>query len=81
VVSILTIIVATVFGPLQKFLDTTGLDVQQWLICIGVALLVIVASEIRKAVLRRNHPPMGDDTPSPAEQYVGTRARRLRCEL
>jgi P-type Ca2+ transporter type 2C len=71
-VSILTIIVATVFGPLQKFLDTTGLDVQQWLICIGVALSVIVASEIRKAVLRRNHPPMGDDTPSPAEQYVGT---------
>jgi hypothetical protein len=37
-----------------------------------VALSVIVASEIRKAVLRRNHPPMGDDAPSPAEQYVGT---------
>jgi Ca2+-transporting ATPase len=71
-VSILTIILATAFGPLQRFLVTTSLDVQQWLICIGVALSVIVASEIRKAVRRRNHPRMGDDTPSPAEQYVGT---------
>jgi Ca2+-transporting ATPase len=71
-VSILTIILATAFGPLQRFLETTSLDVQQWLICIGVALPVIVASEIRKAVRRRNHPRMGDDTPSPAEQYVGT---------
>jgi Ca2+-transporting ATPase len=71
-VSILTIILATAFGPLQRFLETTSLDVQQWLICIGVALPVIVASEIRKAVRRRNHPRMGDDMPSPAEQYVGT---------
>jgi P-type Ca2+ transporter type 2C len=71
-VSILTIILATAFGPLQRFLVTTSLDVQQWLICIGVALSVLVASEIRKAVRRRNHPRMGDDTPSPAEQYVGT---------
>jgi Ca2+-transporting ATPase len=52
-VSILTIIVATLFGPLQRFLDTTSLDVQQWLICICVALSVIVASEIRKIILRR----------------------------
>ena len=71
-VSILTIILATAFGPLQRFLETTSLDVQQWLICIGVALPVIVASEIRKAWRRRNHPRMGDDMPSPAEQYVGT---------
>jgi hypothetical protein len=71
-VSILTIIVATVFGPFQRFLDTASLDVQQWLICIGMALSVIVASEIRKALRRRNHPRMGDDTPSPAGQHVGT---------
>ena len=40
--------------------------------CAGAAASIIIASEIRKAVRRRNHPRMGDDTPSPAEQYVGT---------
>ena len=34
-VSVLTLILATVFGPFQAFLKTTSLDVQQWLICIG----------------------------------------------
>jgi len=71
-VSALTLILATVLGPFQAFLKMTSLDVQQWLICIGTALSVIVASEIRKALRRRNHPRMGDDTPSPAGQHVGT---------
>ena len=46
--SVLTIILATVLGPLQRFLETTPLDVQQWLICLCVALSIIVISEIRK---------------------------------
>jgi Ca2+-transporting ATPase len=46
----------TVFGPLQKFLKTTSLDVRQWLICVAVALSIVVASEIRKAVRRRSAP-------------------------
>jgi P-type Ca2+ transporter type 2C len=50
---VLTLILATVFGPLQKLLETTSLDVQQWLICSCVALSIIVVSEIRKAVRRR----------------------------
>jgi len=69
-VSALTLILATVLGPFQEFLKMTSLDVRQWLICIGTALSVIVASEIRKALRRRNHPRMGDDAPSPAGQYV-----------
>jgi Ca2+-transporting ATPase len=60
-VSILTLILATVLGPLQTFLKTTSLDGRQWLICTGVALTIVAASEIRKAV-RRNHPPKGDDS-------------------
>ena len=52
-VSVLTLFLATVFGPLQAFLKTTHLDVQQWLICTGTALSIIVASEIRKAIRRR----------------------------
>ena len=61
-VSILTLILATVFGPLQAFLKTTSLDGRQWLICTGVALTIVVVAEIRKVARRRNHPRMGDDS-------------------
>jgi P-type Ca2+ transporter type 2C len=52
-VSLLTLILATVLGPLEALLDTTPLDVQQWLACTCVALSVVLISEIRKAVRRR----------------------------
>ena len=51
-VSILTLLLTTVFGPLQALLKTTSLDVRQWLICLAVALSIVV-SEVRKAVMRR----------------------------
>jgi hypothetical protein len=34
-------------------LKTVRLDVRQWLICTAVALPIVAAAEIRKAVLRR----------------------------
>ena len=52
-VSVLTLFLATVFGPFEAFLKTTHLDVQQWLICTAVALSIMVTSEIRKAIRRR----------------------------
>jgi Ca2+-transporting ATPase len=55
--SVLTLILATVLGPLQIFLKTTRLDVRQWIICICVALSIIVISEIRKAIRRRSAGP------------------------
>jgi len=55
-VSIVTLLLTTVFGPLQTLLKTTTLDVRQWLICLAVALSIIVVAEIRKAVLRRTAP-------------------------
>ena len=55
-VSILTLLLTTVFGPLQAFLKTTSLDVRQWLICLAVALSIVVASEVRKAVRRHTVP-------------------------
>ena len=67
-VSMLTLLLATVFGPLEAFLQTTSLDVRQWLICIGVALSIIVVSEIRKAVRPRTAAeaiPAGRSLPSP----------------
>ncbi|MDD7941620.1 cation-transporting P-type ATPase [Actinomycetospora lutea] len=51
-VSILTLILSTVFEPFEKLLETTSLDLPQWLICTAVALSVVVASEIRKAIRR-----------------------------
>ena len=44
---------STVLRPFQTILKTTTLDVRQWLICTAVALSIIVAAEIRKAVRRR----------------------------
>jgi Ca2+-transporting ATPase len=55
-VSILTLLLTTVFGPLQAFLKTTSLDVRQWLICLAVALSIVVVSEVRKAVRRHTVP-------------------------
>jgi hypothetical protein len=55
-VSILTLLLATVFGPLQAFLKTTSLDAREWLICLAVALSIVVVSEIRKAVRRHSTP-------------------------
>jgi len=59
-VSVLTLLLTTVFGPLQKFLKTTSLDVRQWLICLAVALSIVVVCEIRKAVRRRAAPRQQD---------------------
>ena len=52
-VSVLTLLLTTVFGPFEAFLKTTSLDVRQWVICLAVALSIVVVSEIRKAVQRR----------------------------
>ncbi len=51
--SILTLILATVLGPLQAFLDTVSLSLQEWLICLAMALTILVVSEIWKAIQRR----------------------------
>jgi Ca2+-transporting ATPase len=51
--SLLTLILSTVFGPLQNLLDMTNLDIRQWLACAGVAASIIVVSEIRKAIRRQ----------------------------
>jgi hypothetical protein len=56
-------------------LKTVRLDVRQWLICAAVALSIVVAAEIRKAVLRQTaaqpiHPPArpGEPEPPPAQR-------------
>jgi P-type Ca2+ transporter type 2C len=66
--SVATLFLATVFGPFQAFLKTTNLTIQQWLVCAAVALSIVVASEIRKAVgqRRQGKSPAGQQDKSPA---------------
>jgi Ca2+-transporting ATPase len=52
-ISVAVIFFATTLGALQSFLQTVPLDLNQWLLCIVAAAAVVVASEIRKAILRR----------------------------
>jgi Ca2+-transporting ATPase len=51
--SLLTIFLATTFGPLQRVLDTVELGVEQWAICIVAGASIIIVAEIRKLVRRR----------------------------
>ncbi len=51
--SFVLLILSTVLSIFQAVLKTVRLDVRQWLICTAVALSIVVAAEIRKAVLRQ----------------------------
>jgi P-type Ca2+ transporter type 2C len=51
--SLLTIFLATTFGPLQRVLDTVELTIEQWALCALVAASIIVIAEARKVVRRR----------------------------
>ena len=46
--SVAAIIFATELQFFQRILDTVELTGNQWLICIGAALTIVVVSEIRK---------------------------------
>jgi Ca2+-transporting ATPase len=56
-VSILTIFLATAFGPLQRILDTVELSWEQWGVCIVVAASIIVVEEVRKLIKGRRRAP------------------------
>src|SRR3954468_20000732 len=49
--ALVAIILSTTFGPFQRLLQTGDLELEQWLVCIGGALLIVVVSELRKLVL------------------------------
>jgi len=51
--SFVLLVLSTVLGIFHTVMKTATLDVRQSVICTAVALSVIVAAEIRKAVLRR----------------------------
>ena len=51
--SFVLLVLSTVLGIFQTVMKTVRLDVRQWLICTAVALSIVVAAEIRKAMRRR----------------------------
>jgi P-type Ca2+ transporter type 2C len=51
--SFVLLVLSTVLDIFHTVMKTVTLDVRQWLICTAVALSIVVAAEIRKAVLRR----------------------------
>jgi Ca2+-transporting ATPase len=56
--SVVAIIIAPQLDLLNRILGTLPLTLHQWLICIVTAFAAVVASEIRKAILRqREHAP------------------------
>jgi P-type Ca2+ transporter type 2C len=70
--SLAAIVLGTELGVMQRFLDTTSLSFRQWLVCIGLGLVVLLATEIRKMILRRQEravgasEPSGEASPAPA---------------
>jgi Ca2+-transporting ATPase len=70
-VAYVLLIASTVLGIFHTVLGTTTLDVKQWLICMVVALPVIAAAEIGKAVHRR----VATEGPQSSEE-IGAIARR-----
>ncbi len=66
------IVLATSLGLFERFLNTEPLSFRQWLVCIGLALVVVVVAEARKAFLRRREPKedvpksTGEVSPAPA---------------
>jgi len=59
--SVLTIILATELPFLQRLLATVSLTGEQWLVCIGVSLSLVVVEEVKKALKIRT-----GDAPSSA---------------
>jgi len=52
--SFVLLVLSTVLGIFHTVMKTVTLDIPQWVICTAVALSVVVAAEIRKAVRRRS---------------------------
>src|SRR6187200_3170012 len=62
--SLLTVFLATTFGPLQRLLDTTELSPTQWAICIVLPFSIVVITEVRKVFRRRNAARAAEVAPS-----------------
>jgi Ca2+-transporting ATPase len=51
--SIIAIVLQTTLAPLQRMLQTTSMDLAQWVICIAGGLAVVAIAELRKLFVNR----------------------------
>jgi Ca2+-transporting ATPase len=56
---------ATELGFLQRLLGTTSLRAQEWLLCVGFAVFLILVDEVIKFFLRRRRKPAVENTAAP----------------
>jgi Ca2+-transporting ATPase len=68
--SVLTIILATELGFLQRLLGTEALSIDQWVVCIAVSASLIVVEEVRKLLKVRT----GDEPASAQAVAAGAGA-------
>ena len=64
--SVVAIMFGTELSIFQRILDTVSLTLEQWLLCIGVALTIVAVSEVRKLILRRRPEPAASVERAPA---------------
>ncbi len=74
--SFVLLVLSTVLSIFHTVLKTVRIDVRQWLICTAVALPVVVAAEIRKAVLRRTAARSIRPASVPGQSHYPLNARR-----
>jgi Ca2+-transporting ATPase len=68
--SIVAIVLGTEMDVLNRIIGTTGLTPQQWVVCLLVPLLIVIASELWKLYLRRRDEQPGEGPAAPAPGVV-----------
>lgn len=72
-IAVLAIIAVTGIDFLAEIMGTTWLTFNQWCICIGIALTIVVVEELIKLVVRRVDP---DPEPPVTTETISTRSER-----
>ena len=63
-IALLAIVLITGLDLLNRIFETTSLDFNMWLVCIGLALTLLVVEEVVKLVLRWRGRGLSAPTPS-----------------
>jgi Ca2+-transporting ATPase len=59
-ISLVAMVLATETGILNRILGTVNLDLNQWLICIGVGSTLLIVQEVMKIFIRRGERRSGE---------------------
>jgi Ca2+-transporting ATPase len=70
--ALLLTFLGTELGFLQRILGTASLTLDQWMLCVAVTIVLLLADEVIKVFLRRRH-KAGDMTEAPASSTLPIR--------